>query len=128
MKKNKISKLTDMQFFVTQENGTEPPFNNIYHDFFEKGIYVDIVSNEPLFCSLDKFDSGCGWPSFTQPIKENAIQYKKDVSFGMVRVEVMCNTCDGHLGHVFPDGPKPSRLRYCINSAAIKLKKERTHE
>jgi methionine-R-sulfoxide reductase len=120
MKKNKISKLTDMQFFVTQENGTEPPFNNIYHDFFEKGIYVDIVSNEPLFCSLDKFDSGCGWPSFTRPIKE--VIKKIDISHGMIRTEVRSKKGDSHLGHVFKDGPKETGgLRYCINSAALRF-------
>ena len=112
--------LTPLQFHVTQENGTEPPFRNEYHDFKGKGIYVDIVSGEALFSSLDKYDSGCGWPSFTKPITE--IVEKKDLSHGMIRVEVRSKEADSHLGHVFTDGPKDKGgLRYCINSASLRF-------
>lgn len=112
--------LTPLQFHVTQENGTEPPFRNEYHDFKGKGIYVDIVSGEALFSSLDKYDSGCGWPSFTKPITE--IVEKRDLSHGMIRVEVRSKEADSHLGHVFTDGPKDKGgLRYCINSASLRF-------
>lgn len=119
-KKTLKEKLTPLQFHVTQENGTEPPFRNEFHDFKGKGIYVDIVSGEPLFSSLDKYDSGCGWPSFTKPITE--IIEKRDLSHGMMRVEVRSKDADSHLGHVFTDGPKDKGgLRYCINSASLRF-------
>lgn len=119
-------KLTPIQYIVTQENGTEKPFYNEYWDHFEEGIYVDVVSGEPLFCSKDKYDAGCGWPSFTKPIDKEFIKEKLDLSHGMVRTEVRSKYGDSHLGHVFPDGPKDKGgLRYCINSAALRfIKKE----
>jgi methionine-R-sulfoxide reductase len=119
-KKALKEKLTALQFHVTQENGTEPPFRNEFHDFKGKGLYVDIVSGEPLFSSLDKYDSGCGWPSFTKPIAK--IIEKSDMSHGMMRTEVRSKEADSHLGHVFTDGPKDKGgLRYCINSASLRF-------
>ena len=119
-KKTLKEKLTPLQFHVTQENGTEPPFRNEFHDFKGKGLYVDIVSGEPLFSSLDKYDSGCGWPSFTKPIAQ--IIEKRDMSHGMIRTEVRSKESDSHLGHVFTDGPKDKGgLRYCINSASLRF-------
>lgn len=114
-------KLTPIQYDVTQRNGTEPPFKNPYWDNKEEGIYVDVVSGKPLFTSLDKFDSGCGWPSFTKPIEEESIEEKVDLSHFMVRTEVRSSDSDSHLGHVFRDGPQPTGLRYCINSAALEF-------
>lgn len=121
-KEERIKQLTPIQYFVTQQNGTEPPFQNEYDKHFEEGIYVDIVSGKPLFSSKDKFDAGCGWPSFTKPIDEQEITERIDTSYGMRRIEVRSKTADSHLGHVFPDGPiEQGGLRYCINSAALKF-------
>ena len=114
-------KLTEMQYHVTQENGTEPPFRNEFDSHYEDGIYVDIVSGKPLFSSKDKYDAGCGWPSFTKPIESVEVVEKTDITHGMRRVEVRSKTADSHLGHVFPDGPGEDGLRYCINSAALRF-------
>lgn len=116
------SKLTKMQYDVTQENATEPPFKNEYWDEHRQGIYVDITTGEPLFVSTDKFDSGCGWPSFSRPIDDKLIKETSDNSHGMARTEVRSNTGDAHLGHIFNDGPKDKGgLRYCINSASLRF-------
>lgn len=115
-------KLSDISYRVTQENATEMPFTSPYNDFYEDGIYVDIVSGEVLFSSLDKYDAGCGWPSFTKTIDDKSIREKTDLSHGMVRTEVRSKTADSHLGHVFPDGPKDKGgLRYCINGASLRF-------
>lgn len=121
MKEDLKKTLTDMQYYVTQENGTEPPFQNVYDNHFEKGIYVDIVSGKPLFSSADKFNAGCGWPSFTQPLDTEEVTEHFDTSHGMRRTEVRSKAADSHLGHVFPDGPSENGLRYCINSAALRF-------
>lgn len=115
-------KLTDLQYKVTQENATEKPFLNEYDTHFEEGIYVDIVSREPLFSSNDKFNSGCGWPAFSKPISREVIKEKADFSHNMHRIEVRSSEGDSHLGHVFTDGPNDlGGLRYCINSASLKF-------
>lgn len=114
--------LTDMQKYVTQHDGTEPPFKNEYWDNHEPGIYVDVVSGEPLFSSVDKYDSGTGWPSFTQPIQSVAVDTKTDTKLFLPRTEVRSAASDSHLGHVFDDGPKEKGgKRYCINSAALRF-------
>lgn len=122
MKEELKQKLTPMQYHVTQENGTEPPHQNEYDQHFDQGIYVDIVSGKPLFSSTDKYDAGCGWPSFTKPIEKVEVTEHFDTSYGMRRTEVRSKTADSHLGHVFPDGPQEAGgLRYCINSAALRF-------
>ena len=117
-----LAKLTPEQYHVTQESGTERAFTGAYTDNHDAGIYVDIVSGEPLFTSADKFDSHCGWPSFTRPIEQEMITAYRDTSHGMDRIEVRSKFADSHLGHVFPDGPRDrGGLRYCINSASLRF-------
>lgn len=118
------AQLTTEQYQITRLKGTERPHSGDFCTSYETGIYSCVCCNTLLFDSTIKFNSGTGWPSFTQPVKENAVKYEKDNAYGMVRVEIMCNTCDAHLGHVFPDGPEPSGLRYCVNSESLQLEKE----
>ena len=113
--------LSPEQYHVMRENGTETAFHNAYWDNHKPGIYVDLITNEPLFSSIDKFDSGTGWPSFTKPISPDHVVEKTDNSYGMVRTEVRAKKSDSHLGHLFDDGPPPSKLRYCVNSAAMRF-------
>ena len=117
-----ISRLSPEQYAVTQRNATERPFQNAFWDNKEPGLYVDIVSGEPLFTSMDKFDSGCGWPSFTKPFEADNVVENRDTSHGMIRTEVRSRAGESHLGHVFPDGPREAGgLRYCINSASLRF-------
>ena len=116
-----LSKLDQMQYHVTQQCGTEPPFRNAYWDNHKPGIYVDVVSGEPLFSSIDKFDSGTGWPSFMRPLAGTNVVEKEDATHGMVRTEVRSKGGNSHLGHLFDDGPAPTGQRYCINSASLRF-------
>ena len=121
-KEERLARIGRASFEVTQHAATEPPFTGVYDDFFEEGIYVDVVSGEPLFCSLDKYDSGCGWPAFAKPIDKAAVKEHLDLSYGMYRTEVRSAEASSHLGHVFNDGPKNlGGLRYCINAAALRF-------
>lgn len=116
--------LTEMQFYVTQKHGTEPPFSGKLLHNKREGVYHCLVCDAALFNSQSKYDSGCGWPSFYEPVSENAIRYLNDYSHGMQRIEIRCGNCDAHLGHVFPDGPKPTGERFCVNSASLSFNDE----
>lgn len=117
-------KLTPEQYYVTRQKGTEPPFTGRYADEHAEGTYLCVCCGAPLFSSETKFESGSGWPSFWQPLSEDSLRMVRDTTHGMVRTEVLCARCDSHLGHVFPDGPRPTGLRYCMNSASLDLKKK----
>ena len=114
------AQLTPNQYIVTRQKGTERPFSSEMCSLFEPGLYACVCCNTLLFDANEKFESGTGWPSFTQPVQANALAYIEDNAYGMQRIETVCNTCDAHLGHVFPDGPAPSGLRYCMNAIALK--------
>lgn len=116
--------LTDEQFYVTRQHGTERPGTGEYCESHQPGLYACVCCGTELFDSTDKFGSGSGWPSFTEPVEDSVVRYEEDHSMGMHRIEVLCNVCDAHLGHVFPDGPEPTGLRYCVNSASLHLIKE----
>ncbi|MDD1794022.1 peptide-methionine (R)-S-oxide reductase MsrB [Enterovibrio sp. ZSDZ42] len=113
------AELSEEQFYVTRKHGTERPFSSEMCGIFQPGVYACACCDTRLFDAQEKFDSGTGWPSFTAPLEENVVAYTMDISHGMTRVEVTCNVCDAHLGHVFPDGPEPTKLRYCINAVAM---------
>ena len=119
-----IAKLNQREYEVTQNKVTEPAFDNKYWDNKEEGLYIDIVSQEPLFSSTDKYNSGTGWPSFYEPISKNNVSEISDSSYDMNRIEILCSQCDAHLGHLFDDGPEPTGLRYCMNSLSLKFKKK----
>lgn len=118
--------LSEMQFYVTQKHGTEPPYTGRLLHNKRDGVYRCLVCDTPLFNSQSKYDSGCGWPSFYEPVNENSIRYLTDLSHGMERIEIRCGHCDAHLGHVFPDGPQPTGERYCVNSVSLSFTDEQS--
>lgn len=118
------NKLTNEEYIVTREKGTERPFSGLYNNNFESGIYTCICCGEELFSSINKYNHGCGWPSFWKAIDDKKIKIETDYSHGMIRNEIMCNNCNAHLGHIFDDGPEPTGIRYCVNSVSLKFNKE----